>query len=291
MTDVEGQILLQTICLPAAVTVGGLTVATIVAQRWPRARAPLVTFALALGFAAAEIAIRGWQDPWPADAIRRLPHAALLVAAICAIRAALPCRWTGLFLSMMVAGIVSGTFVNTGVIAENAASEKAVWWIGFGSLFLASQFSLEQLAARRATPPLCTLWAGCVGVSASLLAASGSLSLGQVCGALAVCLAVAVVFAWRSPSLSMHAGPAELLAVVVGVLLAAGSLFSELPRSAAILTAVSPHAAWIGSVPWLRARPWRGWIVQALVATALLGAAAGIVIATRPAETSNPYAY
>ncbi len=290
MTDVERQILLQTICLPAAVTAGGLTVATLAAQRWPRARAPLVTLALALGFAAAEVAIRGWQDSWPADVIRRLPHAVLLVAAISVIRAALPCRWTGLFLSIMAAGIVAGTFANTGVTAEFTTSEKAVWWCGIGSLFLASQLSLEQLAARRATLPLCTLWAGCVGVSASLLAASGSLSLGQVCGALAVCLAVAVVFAWRWPALSMHAGPAELVAVVFGVLMAAGHLFSELPRTAAILIALSLHAVWAGSIPWLQRRPWRGWIVQALVAIALLGSAAGIVIANRPDETSNPYA-
>ena len=291
MTGVEWRMVLDTVFLPTAVTAGGLTAATVAARRWPRSRAPLVTLALAVGFASAEIAIRGWQDYWPADITRRLPQGALLVVIASGVRALFPARWLGLLISIAIAVVVSSTFALSGATTEFTSGEKVAWWCSLVALFLVSQVSLEQLAACRPAISLARLWAGCVGIGAGLLAASGSLSLGQVCGALAVGLTIVILFAWRSSLSSLHAGPAELVAVVFGVLLLAGHLFSGLPRSAALLMALSPHVAWMSSLPWLKNRPWRSEIAQGLVVIALLGAAVGIVIANRPtqSEPSNPY--
>ncbi len=139
-----------------------------------------------------------------------------------------------------------------------------------------------------------------------LVIASGAFPLlgyaagGQFLGSLAAaCGALMVVAAWRKTDVALAAIP--LSVALYGILLN-GHLFiypDVLPLSSAILFGVAPLAAWIGEIPWIRARVQKRWWIDWGVRAGAVAVIAilGLVLAHQSipeeesgsTEESNPY--
>jgi hypothetical protein len=292
MTDIELHAALVTILLPACATAVGLCLAMAMATGRPTTQGLAVALTLAIGITVADVGIRGWQNFWPADITRRLPYVALLVVAASAVAlaAARAGRWrtsrATILSSALAAGGIASVFALSPPTSELPPLSKGLWWGTLGTMILAGQVALGQIALRRPGVGLPLLLAACSSACAVAVAMGGSLSLGQICGGFAVCLTVLAAFAWRQPWLAANGTVGQLSAAVLGATLAAAHLFAELPLASALTLHSFTVVPWLGEVPGFRHRPLIGWCVQAAILLALAAVAIAIVLADRPAESS-----
>jgi len=144
------------------------------------------------------------------------------------------------------------------------------WTIGSAVAMVAWYFAMEWLARRRPGGGLPLLLSAAAGSAALVLVDSGSMSLGQITGGIALPLLVLAAAGWWFRDLSLARGGALAVAVTLLGMLLAGYYYAELtPRNLAIL-AGAPLAAWLAEIPPLRRRPRAGFAVAAVVTLAVL---------------------
>jgi hypothetical protein len=126
--------------------------------------------------------------------------------------------------------------------------------------------------------PALLIAAGCIG--AALLMA-GSLVLFQIGTGMAAALGAVWVLACglRGWSLGLSPGAIPVLVATFAALLIEGRVYAGMPWASALLLGVAPVVSWLGFVgPARRLAPWQAAIVS-VVATAVPGAIALVLIA------------
>lgn len=152
---------------------------------------------------------------------------------------------------------------------------EPVQWIGGLGLGIAALWTMCIAGIQRCPPrgagiALTTLTA----LSAIALGASGSARYGQLAGALAAAMGGMVVIGLWRPSRENLIAIVPVTALILGALLAAGVLFSELPLLVAGLLAMAPSGLLLGASGRGRAGPILVVLIAA-IATGLVLSATG----------------
>ena len=276
---------------------------------WPGA------LAVAPGFLTALLLIKGFPGLWPVTVLGWLFHAALAGAALglleggllTGLRPASP-LWSPWFRlgwgwglrAVCVLLLILVTLRPK--LSRWEPGQVALALVGLELLGLSLWLGLDQLRAALAGPGpgesgepepgagavVATL--GLIGGSGGVLVLGGSAVLGQLAGALAAAGAPLLGAALWRPGLPLLRGAGPPLALLLGGLLLNGAFYTpDLSPAVPLLLAAAPWGGQVARLPWLRGRP--GW-QRAAAATAgallLVGAAAGVALATAPAD--DPYA-
>ena len=254
------QILLPGVLLPAIAT--GLVLA-FGWKLWRRAPAGIDgrwsgAPALALGFAAAFVAISGVPTSFLPGSSRTptgLDWLAWLTIPLALVLPSLPKfgRWRHLLRGVIAVSVVRLVLHNAFQRTwEDAEGWK--WLGGLSALYLLMWTCLEWISSRRsgASSPL-LLWTLAAGLAA-LAALTGSARIGQLGGAVAAGLGAASVIAWRWPRLTMSgSGVSMALALLFGLGLNA-HVFSYTSATDILLVASAPFVALLAELPLLRQR-------------------------------------
>jgi hypothetical protein len=197
-----------------------------------------------------------------------------------------PTAFAAILSGALTAGGIASIFANSPLTSELSSLVKGLWWGALWTIVWAGQIALGQATVRRPGPGLPLLLAAWTVACAGAVALGGSLSLGQVCGGVAVCLTVLAAFAWRQPGLAANHAVGQLPAAVLGALLAAAHFFAELPLAAALTLYAITMVPWLGEAKGLQRCRLIGWCVQAAVVLGLAAVAIAIVLTDRRAESS-----
>ena len=137
---------------------------------------------------------------------------------------------------------------------------------------------MGELAPRaRGSAVALSLCLGAAGAGALLVLAQQA-RFGQLAGALAGGLAIAVALSWWRPQITLAPGGIVVYAVLVCGLLYSGFYvsYSEVPSWAYMVAALAPLAAWVGEWgPVARLRPWGRTGVRAAAVVVVLAGVLG----------------
>lgn len=126
--------------------------------------------------------------------------------------------------------------------------------------------------------------------SAAVLAVSGSASLGQLGGALAVAVGVALIVGLLKPSFSLARGAVPPLTVGLTGLWLNGTFYADVPPASLILLFAAPAFALIGQLkPIASLKPWQTALLRAGAVVLPLAAAAIIAYSASPPVFDEPY--
>jgi len=260
--------------LAAAVAALGLIEAAVVRRRDdPRSARGRwgVALSLGLGYMAAHAWVRGWLRPlaWPPlpalDAFDWLFYVALAGMLLGLFEAVRPtpgwARWENRLI------LVGGTlWALLGSKARESwdlqLSATTLGPIGAGMLL--SWGTLEGMAERRGRSILLPMLVVAGGLTAALLI-THSLVLAGLGLAVVGPLAVAWLFGWFSPCLTLGRGAVPALTLLLWSLGICGVFYSDLPATSALGFAVAPLMIGIDRVgPFRKWRPWRSASLRAV---------------------------
>ncbi len=126
--------------------------------------------------------------------------------------------------------------------------------------------------------------------SAAVLAVSGSASLGQLGGALAVAVGVALLVGLLKPSFSLARGAVPPLTVGLTGLWLNGAFYADVPPASLVLLFAAPAFALIGQIkPIASLKPWQTALLRAGAVVLPLAAAAIIAYSASPPVFEEPY--
>ncbi len=237
-----------------------------------------------------------------------LPIAAALVAGIDLLLPARSAAWVWALRGLLALGIslaVTGAIIvgkwNAVDINWETGEEFAVWstldkamWLILPALAMTALWASSTLQARAdGAPMMLGTLSAAVGLSAPVVAVSGSQSLGQGLGAMALVLSVVFVASLRSPRADASRGLPMLVTPLWGGVLLAGLLYTADMRWVyVLLLAIAPLTAWVSraaplAVPALKARPVVIGIIALLIAAALPLAAVGMAASTLQEEQAE----
>jgi hypothetical protein len=274
--------------------------------------------ALGAGYAAGHArvmatggALAGWPSLPPIDAVDWLAWLAIAAAAAAGMdrilrrprrggggqvateRPYAPLGWVGRLGTFAVAVLAPWLILKPALPRESPPVPEWTAVLLFLPLVLFVPF--ETLAARRPGPRLPLIFAiALLGTSASLLV-SGSLRLAQLAGCLTAALGAALgISLWRRDFTLAGGG---VVTGILGGLILAGRLYSELPFASAILLALSFLAAFLGDIGryWLLERFVRSWRPRpraaslASIAAAIVAAAGATAVAWSASPAFEPY--
>jgi len=166
-------------------------------------------------------------------------------------------------------------------------STAATWAVGLVALLLLEWLALDRLmrGPRLQGPLIVWLLAGHLG---GLAALTGSVTIGQLSGAVAAGAGAALVAAWWRPRVRLEGAGAGLAAIALTGLTLNAHFFSYTSAQDALLVAAAPLLGLLAQAPPLRReRPWAQTLVTAALVTAPLAVA---VVRAWLAFESDPYA-
>lgn len=237
----------------------------------------------ASGYTVAHGLVVGWSYFAPIEKRDWLPCVSLLLIALLAAERAPPLRrvWTRWGLRILLSGLA--TYL---VVRPSAGLALAGMTVAVSGLWLA----VESLARRRAGAG--PAWSSLIALAAggAVLALSGSASFGQLAVALAACLAVLALVAWRNPDLRFLEGASGMVVVLPAVLWLNLRRYSytEVPVTSALLVGAAMVSGWAVELDALRRlRPWPRASVYLLAA--LLPAALAVLVAWSGWEPPEEY--
>jgi hypothetical protein len=254
--------------------------------RWP------IPLAVLLAYPIANRAVfTGWPDLWPKSATERLPHAAMLLAALALLEALVRLPREARFV-LRAAAIAGASWMLGGPYMPRVVDVPTfVGFTGMAGLLGAAAIALAErgagtLGARRSVPML-LVWAGAM-VPALFFA--GLASGAQTGGPLVIAMVVAaVVFAVLRPGLPLDRGPlTALMGVPIALCLATGWQNGAPPVAALVLLPLAPAALAAAS-----SRSARGVLVAAvalLLTLGVAGAQLGLMAQAKAAE-ADEYGY
>ena len=243
-----------------------------------REQGALVSFALALGYAAGHFLIAGVVTLPPVDTTNWLPYFALAAAIAAVGGEVFPQAWARLLLFGAVSIIavrllLAPTFRNTW-----STGEGWLWVIAFAITIVLVAVSLDAIKRSVSLPvelPLCLLIV-CAG-TAGALSLSGSLLLGQFAAVLAGSVlggSVATVRGVVAPD-----GFIAVSSLLLGALILSGYFFAELPAVSAALLALGPALA---IIPGGMTHPYKRIIFRGALASGPVFAALVVAFRSSP---------
>ncbi len=252
--------------------------------RWAGAPALALSFLVGtVGISGLPVVPGGDQTPTGLD---WLAWVALLAGAVLALQPRLG-RWGGALRGVLAILTIELVLRNKITAAWSEGSEGIQWVLGLLALLFVDWLALERLARRPGASGPLVLWllAATLG---GLAALSGSVTIGQLSGALAAGLGAAVVAAWWRPRLCL-AGPGVGVAVIVLFGLGLNAhFFSYTTGTDVLLFAAAPLFGLLAGLPKLRRSS--GW-AQTLLTVTLVALPIAVAL-TRAvlAYESDPYA-
>lgn len=251
--------------------------------RWAGAPALALAFVVGtVGISGLPVLPGGDQTPTGLDWLAWL---ALLAGLLLALQRRLG-RWGGALRGVLAILTIELVLRNKITAAWSEGSEGIQWVLGLLALLFVDWLALERLARRPGASGPLVLWllAATLG---GLSALSGSVTIGQLAGALAAGLGAAVVAAWWRPRVSLS-GPGVGVATVVLFGLALNAhFFSYTTGLDVLLFAAAPLFGLLAGLPKLRRES--GW-AQTLLTLALVAVPISVAL-TRAvlAYESDPY--
>jgi hypothetical protein len=220
-----------------------------------RTGAPL---GLALGFAAGQIALVGFPGIFPVDVTLRLPHLAILAAAVGAVevftRAGVRLRWG---LRGALGGLLIVALLPPAIEHRFSGAEVFLWPAGLLVAFLLFSLILDHLSRTTRAANLPLLLVLLISAAAAALTMTYSAMLGQLAGALAAGIGAAGLAALLFPGRSLWPGATAAIATVYSGLLICGHLYSALPVQSALGLWLAPFlSALAGLGPLGRGPAW-----------------------------------
>jgi hypothetical protein len=166
-------------------------------------------------------------------------------------------------------------------------AEAAGWAVGLAALILVEWAALGRLLrAPGARGPL-VVWL-LAGHLAGIAALTGSVTIGQLAGALAAGAGAALVAAWWRPRVTLAGAGAGLATLALAGLTLNAHFFSYTPGTDALLVAAAPLVGLLGELPPLRReRPWARTLTTAILVSLPLAVA---LVRALLAFESDPYA-
>ena len=249
-------ILIWVIALPVGVALVAVLLAHLPLRR-DRATQPWgPALAIAGGFAAAFVGLRGGALFPPRDAQTWLVYlggASVLVAIAATVTAKSRWRWGVVVASVALIAATVWFLGRTQIPILGwrdflwrmavIAGCMVVWW-----------FLVDRLAARSKGPAVPLVLMITASVAALALVNAHSLFLGQLAGACAAALgAIMVAGLWFKNLTIARGGVLSLTVVLLGVVLA-GHYFADLSMLDLILLAAAPLAAWVGEVKLIKSK-------------------------------------
>lgn len=249
-----------------------------------------VALSVGLGYMAAHAWVRGWLRPlaWPPfpalDAFDWLFYIALMGTLLGVVEAFRPtpawARWENRLI------LVAGTlWVLLGSKVGDAwdRRQSMIWLGSLGAGMLLFWGCLEGIADRRGRSALLPMLIVAGGLTAALLV-THSLVLAALGMAVAGPLAVAWIFGWFSPRLTLGRGAVPSLTLLLWSLGLCGHFYSDLPAPSALAFAVAPLMMWVDRIgPFRRWSSWRAALLRGLAVAIPVGV--GVVVAFRASLT------
>lgn len=251
----------------------------------------VASLAVGIGAGASYMLIRGWPAFPPAESTSVVPYAAVaagIVGVICA-------RWLrGLgfgLVGAMGVGFAAFWLITRNLRAYSWEGNEAAYWlsgmtVGVGVLWLYMRGQCLRWGERSFAVGY-GIWMALLG---AVLAASGSLALGQLAGGVAAALGgVFVVTLWRR-EVRWTDGVVMVMAVTSGVLLSCGYHFSvDFKWYVGVMVLVGPLLGWVSQVRFLRGlSDWKLFSVRVgLVVMPVVGA----LVTAYLTRVDDPYAY
>ncbi len=227
----------------------------------------------------------GWAYFAPLEKRDWLPCIGMLVAALVVAERACTLRHAGVrrnlrvLVSVLAVWLVAGPS-NGLVLAATAVILAGLW------------LAVESLASRRAGggPALTSLIA--LVAASAVLVLSGSASFGQLTGALAACIAVLALVAWRSPELELLRGASGMIALFPSVLWLNlhRTSYTEVPATSAVLVGAAMLSGWVAELGAVR-RLGPRWRAVVYLLAALVPAGLAVLLAWKVAEPAGDYDY
>ncbi len=247
-------------------------------QPWKRSGTPNGAWGSALGtgigFALADILIRGWHGLLPPGGGSLHPHVALITALIIAGLTYKKAIGARLPVSILLTAGTSCLFFRAALTADwratwpYAAVATAVGLIQWTSIHTAAH------KPQGARIPL-MLWAAAVGNSLILLQSHNS-ALAQLSGALAASMGVFVLVGWLRPQIPAVSGAIPVYLQVMLGLLVVGRGFTDpwakTDWSLAVAAAAVASPVLTLAPPIRKLKPWLGTVVSVLLTFAICAA-------------------
>lgn len=235
--------------------------------------------AVGLGYAAGQVGIHGWPSLALSVPVKDGLFYVAVVAALCGtVRAA-----DRLAVRVVLCAALPWYLLDFMRQHHWDGVQTWSWSAGLAAGVLGLWSGLERLARARPGPTLPLAWAAVCSCAGAALHLSGSASLAQLAGALAVPLGLAWLVSLRQPGLTLAGGGVRCVALLFAGLLLAGHFASELPGASALLLAASLLGPALGSL----ARGPRARRFAAVLGT--MGPALAAVWLARGSLADDPY--
>ncbi len=256
-----------------------------------RGRTIIAALALAIAYAAADIASRGFIGWWPTDPTRRLPWWAVLVLAVTLWEAGVAWIRAGRLRPALIYGARTAACLLAAWLLIRVVRERSelssVWWnamLALLALFFVGQWRLLDVAAHGDGPWPSLFLAVLAGLSGAVVALSGWMGVAQALFALGICLATIAPVSWSRREVLPMAGVVGAFVLLYQALIGCACWFGQLPGLAAAMLAVAPIFACPRLVAWLAPRLTERRVIQAIGLLAVVFIAATLVHRDAPGE-------
>jgi hypothetical protein len=273
--------------VPATIAAGIAIVAGFVARRFGNEGAGQAAVALALGAGtiAAQCAV-AWPHVPPIDVTDRLPWLVGLVMVLGLLESTHPSPGWARWENRLLVAVVALALVLGPVLGPEWPSRRDLTIEGgLVVAILFAWFNLERMGSGRSTAVLGPALLAVAGGTAPALLFAGNAVLFRVAGGLTAALGAVWVVSWWLSDRTLSRGGVPVLTVTVAALLLVGSIYSSLPREAAILLAAAPLAAWPAFAgPARRLAAWQSALLATVLCLVPVAIAVGLALKASPGE-------
>lgn len=254
----------------------------------------LAPLGLGLAVAAAHLALVGWRG-LPPPSVAHWPGLLAGFAGLAAgIAVGTSGRWRWFGVGLLLAVIVAGQYVTHDVAAHRGMSTWSfavlvAWWT-LGTAVAAALWALPSWTQLPWSGAL-ALVLGAVVTAGCHERLAGSLSLIQLCAALAATVGAAGVLArWKpSPALAASIGATAAVILATTVSVAYETNDRPFPWPSVIALAVAPAGLFVAKLPGLASRPRLGPALGLVAVALIAGFAVGWIVMT--AVPAKSYGY
>jgi len=219
--------------------------------------------ALGVGLALSVFGTNGWPGFPPVDAIQWLGFLAIVWMIVGVIDSLRPWPTIARLAIAILVALVTVWLISANQRPNWSSSESILWIGGFTLAIFGLTISTDRLLART-TPGISALQLALLAIAtAMVIAMTGSQSLANRAGTLAVVLIIAFVWSRRS---QLGRGTAIVFVPLWAAILIAHWLYAaseSSPLISFLLLTITPPLCWFGQIPAIQRRSrWTKWAIQ-----------------------------